>query len=189
MHAGQGITAGSQLHALMHRTSQGELRICAEPANGYRSPGQVRDLLRQLTGMDVDESVVLFEPFNPEFGRNIELGTSVFINAGRKFHDQGGTRSGDECLIGHNVVVAALKHDHDPARWADTIPAPVILGRNVWIGANATLLSGVTIGENAVVAASAVVTKNVPAGARRAGKAKDSIRNFRSGSSLCLWGE
>ncbi|MGX1590520.1 acyltransferase [Glutamicibacter sp. NPDC055491] len=173
----------------MHRTSQDELRICAEPANGYRSKGQVRDLLRQLTGMDVDESVVLFEPFNPEFGRTIELGTSVLINAGRKFHDQGGTRSGDECLIGHNVVVAALKHDHDPARWADTIPAPVILGRNVWIGANATLLSGVTIGENAVVAASAVVTKNAPAGARRAGKAKDSIRNFRSGSSLCLWGE
>ncbi|TDU29562.1 acetyltransferase-like isoleucine patch superfamily enzyme [Arthrobacter sp. JUb115] len=165
LNAGQRITAGSPLHALMHSTSQDALRICAELNDGYRSPGQVRDLLRQLTGTNVDDSVVLFPPFNSEFGRNIELGKNVFINAGCKFQDQGGISIGDECLIGHNVVVATLNHDLEPARRADMIPAPVIIGRNVWIGANATILSGVTIGENAVVAAAAVVTKDVPAGA------------------------
>ena len=43
-----------------------------------------------------------------------------------------------------------------------TYPAPITLGRNVWIGSNATILQGVTIGDNAVVAAGAVVTQNVP---------------------------
>ena len=43
-----------------------------------------------------------------------------------------------------------------------TIPAPIVLGRNVWVGSNSTILAGVTIGDNAVVAAGAVVTKDVP---------------------------
>ena len=42
------------------------------------------------------------------------------------------------------------------------LPAPIVLGKNVWIGAHATILPGVTIGDNAVVAAGAVVAKDVP---------------------------
>lgn len=49
------------------------------------------------------------------------------------------------------------------AERGNTIPARVVLEANVWIGANATILPGVTIGENAVVAAGAVVTRDVPA--------------------------
>lgn len=45
----------------------------------------------------------------------------------------------------------------------DLFPAPIHIGRNVWIGANATVLPGVTIGDHAVIAAGAVVTKDVPA--------------------------
>ncbi|WP_437341910.1 DapH/DapD/GlmU-related protein [Glutamicibacter mysorens] len=163
--SGQRIAAGSELHALMHSASQDALRICAELNSGYRSPHEVHELLRQLTGRHVDDSVVLFPPFNSDFGRNIKLGKRVFINAGCKFQDQGGISIGDECLVGHNVVVATLNHDLDPARRADMLPAPVSIGRNVWVGANATILSGVTIGDNAVVAAASVVTKDVPAGA------------------------
>lgn len=44
-------------------------------------------------------------------------------------------------------------------------PAPIVIGRGVWIGANVTVLPGVTIGDDAVVAAAAVVTRDVPAGA------------------------
>jgi len=50
-----------------------------------------------------------------------------------------------------------------PEERQTTYPAPIILGRNVWVGSNATILQGVTIGDNAVIGAGAVVTKDVEA--------------------------
>lgn len=61
------------------------------------------------------------------------------------------------------VVFATLNHGLLPEDRGTTYPAPIILGKNVWVGSNATILQGVTIGDNAVVAAGAVVTKDVPA--------------------------
>ena len=92
---------------------------------------------------------------------NLVLGERVFINSGCRFQDQGGIRIGDDALIGHNVVLASLNHDLDPERRATTIPQPIVIGDRAWIGANATVLAGVTIGDNSVVAAGAVVTKDV----------------------------
>ena len=69
---------------------------------------------------------------------------------------------GDGCQVGHGVVFATLNHFLEAARRKATYPAPITVGRNVWIGSNATILQGVTIGENAVVAAGAVVTRDVP---------------------------
>lgn len=68
---------------------------------------------------------------------------------------------GDGCQIGHNVVFATLNHGLAPKERKSTYPAPIVLGRNVWVGSNATILQGVTIGDNAVIAAGAVVTKDV----------------------------
>ena len=160
--AGETITGNSPLHEVMHRTSQNALRITGELNGGYHEPAEVRELLAQLTGKSVDESVTLFPPFYADFGRNITLGKRIFINSGCKFQDQGGVVIGDDCLIGHNTVMATLNHDLAPSRRADMHPAPIVVGRNVWIGANVTVLPGVRIGENAVVAAAAVVTKDVP---------------------------
>ena len=89
----------------------------------------------------------------------------MFVNSGCCFQDQGGIDIGDNCLIGHQVVFATLNHDLDPAKRAGMHPAPIKLGRNVWVGAHATILAGVTVGDDAVIAAGAVVTKDVPAGA------------------------
>lgn len=162
MHAGQTITGDSPLHEVMHRISQEALRITGELNGGYHEPARVRDLLVQLTGKPVDESVTVFPPFYSDFGKNITLGDRIFINSGCKFQDQGGVVIGDDCLIGHNTVIATLNHDLKPSRRADMHPAPVVVGRNVWIGSNVTILPGVTIGDNAVVAAASVVTKDVP---------------------------
>lgn len=60
------------------------------------------------------------------------------------------------------MVLATLNHDLDPAKRGDLHPAPIRIGKNVWIGSNATILQGVTIGDGAVVAAGAVVNKDVP---------------------------
>lgn len=160
--AGRTITGDSPLHEVMHRVGQEALRITGELNGGYREPARVRELLAQLTGKPVDESVTVFPPFYSDFGKNITLGKRVFINSGCKFQDQGGVVIGDDCLIGHNTVLATLNHDLAPSRRADMHPAPIVIGRNVWIGSNATVLPGVTIGDDAVVAAASVVTKDVP---------------------------
>lgn len=162
LNEGQTITGDSPLHAVMHRTSQEALRITGELNGGYHDPARVRELLAGLTGKPVDESVVLFPPFYSDFGKNITLGRGIFINSGCKFQDQGGVVIGDDCLIGHNTVLATLNHDVRPSHRADMHPAPIVIGRNVWIGANATILPGVRIGDDAVVAAASVVTKDVP---------------------------
>ena len=93
------------------------------------------------------------------------MGEGVFINACCHFQDHGGVTLGDGCQIGHNVVFATLNHELAEERRSVTYPAPIVLGKNVWVGSNATILQGVTIGDNAVVAAGAVVTKDVPANA------------------------
>lgn len=161
--AGETIPADSPLHAVMHETSQEALRITGELNGGYHEPARVRELLAALTGRAVAETVTLFPPFTSDFGKNIRLGERVFLNAGCRFQDQGGITIGDDCLIGHNTVIATLNHELAPSRRGDMRPAPVVIGRNVWIGANATILPGVTIGDDAVVAAASVVTEDVPA--------------------------
>lgn len=161
--AGRTIPGGSPLHAVMHEASQAAMRVTGELNGGYHEPGRVRELLAQLTGRPVHESVTLFPPFTADFGRNIHLGERVFINSGCRFQDQGGVTIGDDSLIGHIAVLATLDHDVHPDRRADMHPAPIVIGRKVWIGANATILKGVTIGDGAIVAAGAVVTEDVPA--------------------------
>lgn len=161
---GRRITGDSPLHEVMHRASQDALRITSQINGSYHDPEDVRELLAQLTGRPVADSVMVFPPFHSDFGKNITLGERVFINAGCSFQDQGGVTIGDDSLLGHNVVLATLNHDLAPSRRRDMLPAPIVVGRNVWIGANATILPGVTIGDNAVVAAASVVTKDVPAG-------------------------
>lgn len=162
--AGERITGNSPLHEVMHRTSQEALRITGELNGGYHEPARVRELLGELTGTAIDETVTLFPPLHSDFGKNLRIGRRVFINSGCRFQDQGGVSIGDDALIGHNLVVATLNHPLDPTRRADLTPAPVVIGRNVWIGANVTILPGVSIGDDAVIGAGSLVTRDVPAG-------------------------
>ena len=160
---GEHIEAGGNKHLLMHSAAQEAMRITGEINCGYHTPEELRALFSELTGQAVDESFSLFPPVYSDFGRNITVGRNVFINSGCCFQDQGGIVLGDGVLVGHQVVFATLDHDLDPARRGGMFPAPIRVGKNVWIGAHATILKGVTIGDNAVVAAGAVVTKDVPA--------------------------
>ena len=77
--------------------------------------------------------------------------------------DQGGITIGDGTLLGHNVVLATLNHDKNPEKRGNMHPAAIHIGKNVWIGANATVLPGVTIGDGAIVAAGAGGSKDVAA--------------------------
>jgi acetyltransferase-like isoleucine patch superfamily enzyme len=160
---GAVIEGGSEHHRFMHATAQDALRIVAEINTGYRTPEEVRALLSELTGKAVDESVTVFPPFYSEFGKNLTLGTDVFINLGCRLQDTGGITIGDGTLIGHGSTLTTINHGVDPDRRADMVPAPIVIGRQVWLGAAVTVVPGVTIGDGAIVAAGAVVTRDVPA--------------------------
>lgn len=177
LNAGESILGDSPLHAVMLQTSQNAMRITGELNSGYHEPARVRELLSELTGRPVDETVTVFPPFTADFGKNIAFGRRIFINAGCTFQDQGGVTIGDDSLIGHNVVIATLNHDLAPNRRGDMHPRPVVIGRNVWVGSNATILPGVTIGDDAVIGAASVVTKDVPAGSIAVGSPARVVRS------------
>lgn len=162
LNSGKPVQGGSEAHLFMHGVSQEALRLTAEINGSYHTPEELRTLFSQLIGRPVDETFGLFPPFYTDCGKNIHIGRHVFINMGCKFQDQGGIFIGDGALIGHNVVLATLNHADSPRDRATMLPAPIRIGRNVWIGASATVLPGVTIGDGAIVAAGAVVTKDVP---------------------------
>ena len=162
MRNGTVAEAGSQMHLMMHKLSQRALKITARLNGEYHEPTELREIFSELIRKPVDESFGLFPPFYTDCGMNITIGKNVFINSGCRFQDWGGITIGDGTLIGHNVVIATINHGLAPEKRHDNIPAPVTIGKNVWIGSNATVLPGVTIGENSVVAAGAVVTKDVP---------------------------
>nr|WP_321401525.1 sugar O-acetyltransferase [uncultured Desulfobacter sp.] len=159
---GKAIVGGTQAHALLVQYSNQALRITAQLNGAYHEPGEVRSLLSELIGKEICESVFMFPPFYTDFGRNITIGKNVFINTGCTFQDRGGITLGDETQIGQNVVLCTLNHGIEAEKRHITYPSPIIIGKNVWIGANATILPGVTIGDNAIIAAGAVVTKDVP---------------------------
>lgn len=138
-------------------------KITASLNNRYHSQEEIREILSELFGYKVPETLRVFPPFNTDFGKNILVKDNVFINAGCQFQDQGGIILEEGVLIGHNVVLATLNHDLNPERRQICIPSPIRIDKNVWIGSNSTILPGVTIGENSVVAAGAVVTRDIPA--------------------------
>lgn len=155
--------ASPDIHRFMDDMSNEARRITFRLNTAYHTPDEVRAMLTELFGYKVPETFRVFPPFYTDFGKNIHVGEGVFINACCHFQDHGGVTLGDGCQIGHNVVFATLNHDTDPAKRANTYPAPIVLGKNVWVGSNSTILQGVTIGDNSIVAAGAVVTKDVPA--------------------------
>ena len=163
LNSGETVIGGSEIHQFMHEISQEALQITMKLNNSYHTPEEIHHLMEQLIGKPIDDSFALFPPFHTDCGKNIELGKKVFINACCCFQDQGGIKIGDGSLIGHHVVLATLNHELMPENRTNMVPAPIVIGRNVWIGSNSTVLSGVTIGDHSVVAAGSVVTKDVPA--------------------------
>lgn len=162
MNEGTEVIANSPVHQVMHRLSQEALRITMELNNSYHNHAEIIMLMSELTGRKVDESFNMFPPFYTDCGKNTIFGKRVFVNSGCRFQDQGGIVIGDDVLVGHNCVIATLNHNPDPYQRGNLIPQPVKIGDKVWIGANVTILPGVTVGDGAILAAGVVVNKDVP---------------------------
>jgi len=129
----------------------------------YDQREAIRDTWMELTGAAVDEAFHLIPPLYSDHGLNIRVGRNVFINQACMLNDIGGIEIGDDVMIGPRVSLLTAGHPLDPSRRRRQIVAAAIaIERNVWLGAGATVLQGVTVGSDAVVAAGAVVTRDVP---------------------------
>ena len=149
----------SQMHLL--RKASFETRTLLLQMNQAESIEKIRDFFSQIIGEEND-SVTIFTPFYINYGKNLKVGKNVFINFDCIFLDLGGITIEDDVLIGPKVSLVTESHPLHSELRQGLIGKSILIKRNAWIGANATILPGVTIGENAIVAAGAVVSKDVP---------------------------
>jgi maltose O-acetyltransferase len=114
----------------------------------------------------VGDGAVIRPPFHCDYGFNIRLGAGVFLNFNCVILDVVAVAIGDRTQIGPGVQILAADHPGDAAGRASGLEfgRPVRIGRNVWIGAGAIILPGVSIGDDALIGAGSVVTRDVPAG-------------------------
>jgi maltose O-acetyltransferase len=136
-----------------------------------------RALLEEGLG-EVGEGAIIRPPFHCDYGYNIRLGRGVFLNYGCVILDVAAVVIGDGTQIGPAVQLLTADHPRDREERASGIEwgRAISIGRNVWIGAAAIVLPGVTIGDDAIVGAGSVVTRDVAAGATVAGNPARPLR-------------
>lgn len=177
---GLPLDASSQVQKFMDDAAAKAQAVTAKINGAYHTQEELRELVSELVGYEVDETFRLFPPIYSDYGKNLHIGKNVFINSGCCFQDQGGIFIGDGCLIGHQVVIATLNHDLNPDTRASMTPKKVTIGKSVWVGSHATILPGVNIGDGSIVAAGAVVSKDVPERCIVAGVPAKIIKNIQS---------
>ncbi len=157
------------------------MRLAAEMNTGYHTEAEVRDYMRQITGSEIDETLRIFTPFHINYGKKTTFGRDCFVNFGCTFLALGGITIEDDVFIGPHCVLATEYHPENPETRHSLLTKPIVVKRNAWLGANVTVLAGVTIGENAIVAAGSVVTKDVPDNMIVAGSPARVIREIKKG--------
>jgi acetyltransferase-like isoleucine patch superfamily enzyme len=136
-------------------------------------------LFEQILGRPLPARVTIYPPFYTDHGLRLDLAEGVFINQGCTFLDYAGIRLGERVMIGPKVTFITSGHPVDPAeRRLYLTGAPIDVAENVWIGAGATILPGVSIGRDAVIAAGAIVADDVPAASLVAGAKATVLRRW-----------
>ena len=172
---GKDYVGCDDLYADVQRT----MRLAAEMNTGYHTEAEVRDYMRQITGSEIDDTLRIFTPFHINYGKKTTFGRDCFVNFGCTFLALGGITIEDDVFIGPHCVLATEYHPENPETRHSLLTKPIVVKRNAWLGANVTVLAGVTIGENAIVAAGSVVTKDVPDNMVVAGSPAKVIREIK----------
>jgi len=155
------------------------------PGDAAARAGILKDLFGSVAvGDDSNDpatNIHIESPFHCDYGYNIRVGLGFYANHGCTFLDCNAITFGDNCQLGPGVVVSTATHPLDAGRRAagDEMALPISIGDNAWIGANACILQGVTLGNNVVVGAGAVVTKDMPDNVVCAGVPAKIIREIR----------
>ena len=96
-------------------------------------------------------------------GGELIVGDKCFFNQNVSITCKKKIVIGDRCQIANNVVI--VDHDHAGSEnWGSYVETPVVIGNDVWIGANVVIMRGAVIGDKAVIGAGSIVKGEVPAG-------------------------
>ena len=131
---------------------------------GNTDPGKAREIIAQLIHPE-SGSTMIHAPINIEFGTNLRCGNRVFINFNATILAQAPITLGDDVMIGPNCSLITVGHpvaDHRMRRGGWEQAKPISIGENTWLGANVTVLPGVSIGKQCVVGAGTLVTRDIP---------------------------
>lgn len=157
---------------------QRTMRLVAEMNSGYRTEEEVRACLSDITRRTVPADMRVFTPIHINYGPGVSFGSDCFLNFGCTLLALGGITIEDDVFIGPHCVLATEYHPEQPSQRHTLLTKPIVIKQNAWLGANVTVLAGVTIGRNAIVAAGSVVTKDVPDNSVVAGTPARVIREI-----------
>ena len=121
------------------------------------------ELIRSIVN-EIGPNFDILSPFFCDFGSNIHIGSNFYANHNLSILDGGRVTIGDYVYIAPNVVITTAGHaiDQEQRDKGYEIALPITIGNHVWLGANVTILPGITIGDNVVIGGGSVVTKDIP---------------------------
>ena len=120
-------------------------------------------LFEQLLGHPLPPRTTIYPPFYTDHGLHLDLAERVFVNQNCTFLDYAGIRLAERVMVAPRVTFVTVGHPVDTDdRKVWLTGGPIDVQENVWIGAGATVLPGVTIGRDSVIAAGSVVADDVP---------------------------
>ncbi|OJG52093.1 hypothetical protein RV06_GL001108 [Enterococcus haemoperoxidus] len=159
---GKEILKDSTIFKEIHLVKQHNERLIMMMNAQYYSNEEILQYLEEITSQKIDPSVKISQPFYTDFGKHITFGKDIFINQNVTFVDLGGITIEDQVLIGPGSRLITVNHLISPKKRRGIKVEPIYIKKNAWLGANVTILPGITIGKNSIVAADSTVTKDVP---------------------------
>jgi acetyltransferase-like isoleucine patch superfamily enzyme len=132
----------------------------------FRLLNALKSTFLRIAGAEIGKRVVYYPGVWIMSGRGLKLGDDVDLALGVVVTTHGGVQIGHRTLVGYRAQILSSNHripaGRDPIFFAGHESAPIRIGNDVWIGAHAIVLPGVTIGDGAVVAAGSIVNRDVP---------------------------
>lgn len=138
------------------------MKTATEMNTGCRTPEEVHEFMGRILDKPLDESTTVLPPLYIDYGKPVTIGKRCFIQQCCTFFGRGGIEIGDDVFIGPKCNLITINHDVNPDNRSATYGKPIKIEDKVWLGINATILPGVTLGYGCIVGANSVVTKDVP---------------------------